>query len=321
VSRLPVTRFAIGLGSNLGDRLVHLSEASRAIEAGLGPIVISSLYETEPVGGPEQGPYLNAVALVETDTPPEEVLDLLQTIEKSHGRERSVHWGPRTLDLDIIATDASPVDSSRLTVPHPRATEREFVLRPLVEVWPEATLGNGVTALSALSAIGGQGVDRLGSGWMPPVSRTTANALLAAQFTFIALVGAAMLLYGSVPRQLSVVGVLGGAMALLGVALAMGASRGLGSAMTASPLPRSGATLVTTGLYRYVRHPIYGGVIIFLAGAALLVASWPALILTVALIPFFLAKARYEESRLRMKFSGYRAYMGRVPHRLIPYIL
>jgi len=316
-----VTRFAIGLGSNLGDRLDHLSEASRAIEAGLGPIVVSSLYETEPVGGPEQEPYLNAVVLVETDLTPEQVLDSLQDIEKSHGRERSVRWGPRTLDLDIVAADTAPVDSSRLTVPHPRAAEREFVLRPLVEVWPEAPLGIGVTASSALSEIGDQGVDRLGVGWLPPVSRTTANALLAAQFTLIALVGAAMLLYGSVPRRLSVVGVFGGAMAIFGAVLAMGASRGLGSAMTASPLPRSGSTLVTTGPYRYVRHPIYGGVIVFLGGAALLVASLPALVLTVAIVPFFLAKARYEESRLRMKFAGYRAYMGRVPHRLIPFIL
>ena len=321
MSRLPVTRYAIGLGSNVGDRLDHLSEAARGIEMDLGPIVVSSLYETEPVGGPEQGPYLNAVVLVETDRGPEEVLDLLQAIEKSHGRERSVHWGPRTLDLDIIAAETAPVDSPRLTVPHPRATEREFVLRPLIEVWPEAPLGNGVTASSALSEIGDQGVDRLGSGWLPPVSHTTANGLLVAQFTLIAIVGAAMLFSGSVPRELSVAVIVGGAMAIVGAVLAIGASRGLGNAMTASPLPRSGSTLVTTGLYRYVRHPIYGGVVAFLAGAALLVESWPALIPTVALVPFFLAKARYEESRLRMKFSDYRAYMGRVPHRLIPFIL
>jgi len=316
-----VTRYAIGLGSNLGDRLDHLSEASRAIEMDLGPIVVSSLYETEPVGGPEQGPYLNAVILVETDRRPEEVLDVLQSIERSHGRERSVHWGPRTLDLDIIAADTAPVDSSRLTVPHPRAAEREFVLRPLVEVWPEAPLGKGVTASSALSEIADQGVDRLGPGWLPPVSRTTANALVAAQFTLVAIVGGTMLLFGIVPRELSVVGIVGGAMAIVGAVVALGASRGLGTAMTASPLPRSGSTLVTTGFYRFVRHPIYGGVIVFLAGAAMLVASWPALILTLALVPFFLAKARYEESRLRMKFSGYRSYMGRVRHRLIPFIL
>jgi 2-amino-4-hydroxy-6-hydroxymethyldihydropteridine diphosphokinase len=316
-----VTRYAIGLGSNLGDRLDHLSEASRAIEMDLGPIVVSSLYETEPVGGPEQGPYLNAVVLVETDRRPEEVLDLLQAIEKSHGRERSVRWGPRTLDLDIIAADTAPVVSSRLTVPHPRATEREFVLRPLIEVWPEAPLGSGATASSALSEIGGQGVDRLGSGWLPPVSHTTANALLVAQFTLIAVVGAAMLLSGSVPRELSVVRIVGGAMAIVGAVSAIGAWRGLGTAMTASPLPRSGSTLVTTGFYRYVRHPIYAGVIVFLAGAALLVESWPALILTVALVPFFLAKARYEESWLRMKFPGYRSYMSTVPHRLVPFIL
>lgn len=162
-----MTRYAIGLGSNLGDRLAHLIEGCRAIETTLGPIEVSSLYETEPVGGPEQGPFLNAVAVVDTDLSPERVLDVLQDIERTQGRERSVPWGPRTLDLDVVAGPA--VDTERLMVPHPRAAEREFVLRPLAEVWPDAVVGHDLTASQALAKLGGQGVERVAPDWRPPI--------------------------------------------------------------------------------------------------------------------------------------------------------
>lgn len=317
-----MTRYAIGLGSNLGDRLGHLSEACAAIEESLGgPIVVSSLYETEPVGGPEQGPFLNAVVIAETDKRPEAVLDLLQAIEKAHGRERTVHWGPRSLDLDIIAADTAPVTSPDLIVPHPRAAEREFVLRPLVEVWPEAPLGHGATAASALSAIGDQGVERLGSGWLPPVSKTTANTLLAAQFVLIALVGLGVVVDGTWPRELTAWAVAGAGIAVVGLVLAVWASRSLGSAMTASPLPKLGSTLVTKGPYRYARHPIYGGLLLFLGGCGLLAGSLLALAATVLLVPLFLVKSHYEEGRLRMQHADYRSYREQVPHRLIPFIL
>ena len=162
-----MSRYAIGLGSNLGDRLAHLIGACGAIETQLGPIDVSSLYETEPVGGPEQGPFLNAVAIVDTEKAPEEILDVLQGIERSLGRERSVHWGPRTVDLDIVA--GPPVETDRLTVPHPRAAEREFVLRPLAEVWPEAVVDGGLTATQALAKVDAQGVELVGSDWRPPI--------------------------------------------------------------------------------------------------------------------------------------------------------
>lgn len=162
-----MTRYAIGLGSNLGDRLAHLSDALQAIERRLGPVDVSSLYETDPVGGPEQAPFLNAVAVVDTEMTPDEVLDVLQGIERSQGRERSVRWGPRTLDLDVVA--GPPVATERLTVPHPRAAEREFVLRPLAEVWPEAVVDVGLTAMQALAEVDGQGVELVGSDWRPQI--------------------------------------------------------------------------------------------------------------------------------------------------------
>ena len=162
-----MSRYAIGLGSNLGDRLAHLSDALQAIERSLGPADVSSLYETEPVGGPEQDPFLNAVAIVDTELSPHQVLDVLQDIERSQGRERSVHWGPRTLDLDVVA--GPRVETVRLTVPHPRAAEREFVLRPLAEVWPDAIVGAELTASQALPKLDRQGVRRVASDWRLPI--------------------------------------------------------------------------------------------------------------------------------------------------------
>lgn len=313
-----MTRYAIGLGSNLGDRLGHLIEACNAIEAGLGPIVVSSLYETEPVGGPEQGAYLNAVVLVETSRDPDDVLSVLQEIEESRGRERSVRWAARTLDLDVVA--GPPRDTERLTIPHPRAAEREFVLRPLVEVWPEAPVGDGVDAASALSRVGGQGVDHLVKEWRPPVSRATANGLLAIQFTLIALVGLGLVIGGSLPSEVGVWSVVGGAMAVMGLALTLWASSSLGPAMTASPLPKPGTPLVTSGPYRLVRHPIYGGLFLLLMGCALFASSLLAVAAAVLLVPLFLFKAGYEERRLRVSHSGYRSYMETVPRLLIPFV-
>lgn len=163
-----MTRYAIGLGSNLGDRLSHLRSAHEALE----PRATSGLYETAPVGGPEQGPYLNAVVVVETGATPMALLDRLQEIETAHHRERNTRWGPRTLDLDILSSDASPVSSSRLTIPHPQAHLREFVLRPLCDVWPDALVGpEGVTAEGALARLDDQGVELVARTWVGPDSR------------------------------------------------------------------------------------------------------------------------------------------------------
>jgi 2-amino-4-hydroxy-6-hydroxymethyldihydropteridine diphosphokinase len=154
-----VTRVAIGLGSNLGDRLDHLTQAFDELGS-LGTVThVSSIYETAPVGGPEQGDYLNAVVLLETDVGPRAILDELLCIERSHGRARRERWGPRTLDLDLLVYDGVTVDEPGLTVPHPRIAERRFVLEPLAEVWPGAPLEGG-TAGDLMAEVADQDVVR-----------------------------------------------------------------------------------------------------------------------------------------------------------------
>lgn len=318
-----MTRYAVAMGSNLGDRLNHLVGAGREMADRLGNPVLSGIYETEPVGGPDhQDPFLNAVALVETDLGPLDVLDVLQDIENSHNRDRKVRWGPRTLDLDIVATDGPPVTSDRLTVPHPRAAEREFVLRPLNDVWPEAPVGGSLDASSALAGVGDQGVDRLSMEWMPPVSRAKANALLAGQFTLIIGVALALAYDGTLPEgDVSLVRVAGGAIAFLGAILAFIASRRLGTSMTASPIPKPEAVLVVAGPYRYARHPIYGGLSLFMMGTALVLDSLVGFAFAALLVPYFMFKAGFEENQLRMRFAGYLAYKQVVPRRLIPFVV
>jgi 2-amino-4-hydroxy-6-hydroxymethyldihydropteridine diphosphokinase len=160
-----MTRFAVALGSNLGDRLDHLRRAVEEMGA-LGEVeAISGLYETEPVGGPDQGPYLNAVVLLETDLPPARLLASLQGIERTHDRVRTARWGPRTLDLDIVAIDDESIDTPELVVPHPRAAERRFVLQPLCDVWPEAWVGDGMSALQAMGEIEDRGVELIAPVW------------------------------------------------------------------------------------------------------------------------------------------------------------
>jgi 2-amino-4-hydroxy-6-hydroxymethyldihydropteridine diphosphokinase len=151
-----VTRAHVALGSNLGDRMATLDAAVRALDADdhTHVMAVSKVYETEPVGGPPQDPYLNAVAVLETDRDPHSLLDLLQLTEELLGRVRAERWGPRTADLDLILYDGPPVSSPDLTVPHPRARERAFVLVPLTEVDPYASFPDGETAVEALAKLG-----------------------------------------------------------------------------------------------------------------------------------------------------------------------
>lgn len=145
-----MTRVAIGLGSNLGDRLQHLTTAFDELGV-LGEVIaVSSIYETAPVGGPEQGDYLNAVAVVDTRLAPRPILDELLRIERGHGRLRRERWGPRTLDLDLLVHEGTTVDEPGLVVPHPQIAARRFVLEPLAEVWPEAPIAPKTTAAEAL---------------------------------------------------------------------------------------------------------------------------------------------------------------------------
>jgi 2-amino-4-hydroxy-6-hydroxymethyldihydropteridine diphosphokinase len=151
-----MTRAHVGLGSNLGDRLATLDAAVRALDADelTHVMAVSKVYETVPVGGPEQDPYLNAVAVLETDRSPRELLDLLLATEAILGRVRAEPWGPRTADLDLLLYDGPPVDSPELTVPHPRARERAFVLVPLCDADPWARFPDGELACEALLRLG-----------------------------------------------------------------------------------------------------------------------------------------------------------------------
>jgi 2-amino-4-hydroxy-6-hydroxymethyldihydropteridine diphosphokinase len=131
----------IGMGSNLGDRRATLEGAIAALACTSGIHVqkISSFHESEPVGGPPgQGKYLNAAAVVETDLDAAGLLMVLQEIEALFGRIRTVRWGARTLDLDLLLFADQILSTSELTIPHPRLRERRFVLEPLAEVAAEA---------------------------------------------------------------------------------------------------------------------------------------------------------------------------------------
>ncbi len=155
-----MTRAAIALGSNLGDRLGHLEAANEALES-LGRVrATSPVYETEPIGGPEQGSYLNAVTVIDTELEPLALLDGLLDIERSRDRERIERWAPRTLDLDLLLYGTDSVDEPGLTVPHPRMIERRFVLDPLLDVWPDASLPDGTPLRDFRDDVADQTVER-----------------------------------------------------------------------------------------------------------------------------------------------------------------
>jgi len=129
----------ISLGSNLGDRRAILDEAVTRLgqTPGVAVTAVSTYRETRPVGGPPgQGPFLNAAAQLETSLSPRELLGAMQAIERDLGRVRTVRWGERTLDLDILIYDSKFVDEPDLKLPHPRLAVRRFVLSPLVEIAP-----------------------------------------------------------------------------------------------------------------------------------------------------------------------------------------
>ena len=143
----------IGLGSNLDDPVMQIKTALRQL-ADLDQCRVlkaSSLYCSPPMGPRDQPDYVNAVVLLRTALAADELLDALQAIERQHARVRDRHWGPRTLDLDLLLYGRTGIDSARLTVPHPGIAERNFVLYPLAEVDPALVIpGRG--AVEALLA-------------------------------------------------------------------------------------------------------------------------------------------------------------------------
>jgi 2-amino-4-hydroxy-6-hydroxymethyldihydropteridine diphosphokinase len=130
-------RVALGLGSNVGDRRAHLESALHGLRGRMEVLKVSRFLATEPQGGPPQGGFLNAAALVETGLRPRELLDLSRELEEAAGRQRGVRWGPRTLDIDVLLYGDEVVDESDLVIPHPRLHERRFVLDPLAEIAPD----------------------------------------------------------------------------------------------------------------------------------------------------------------------------------------
>jgi len=176
-------RAAIGLGSNLGSRESNLTSAIAALSE-LGDLVAASrFYETAPVGGPDQGAYLNAAVAIETNLAPRALLDECLRIELEHGRKRRQRWGPRTLDLDILLYGNNTIDEDGLKVPHPRMYERRFVLEPLLAVWPGATMPDGTAVADFLPSVADQEVREI----VPPAPR--ALAVSAVAFTALAALG------------------------------------------------------------------------------------------------------------------------------------
>ena len=142
-----MTRAVLSLGSNLGDRLATLQQAVDALAGQTGLVDVSPVYETEPVGGVVQDDFLNAVLRVDTDLPPRDLVLLGQAVENAAGRVRTERWGPRSLDVDLVAYGDLVSDDEVATVPHPRAHERAFVLRPWLDLDPDAALpGRGRVA-------------------------------------------------------------------------------------------------------------------------------------------------------------------------------
>ncbi|TDN44190.1 2-amino-4-hydroxy-6-hydroxymethyldihydropteridine diphosphokinase [Curtobacterium flaccumfaciens] len=155
-----MSRAVVALGANLGDRGSTLRAAASAIAALPGVRPVASSREVESIAVTLDGPdttkprYRNAVVVVDTELEPQELLDALHGIEDTHGRTREVRWGDRTLDLDLVAFDELTLDTDTLTVPHPRAGERAFVLAPWLDADPDAVLPGAGPVADLLAAVG-----------------------------------------------------------------------------------------------------------------------------------------------------------------------
>jgi len=156
-------RAYIGLGSNLANPRAQVEQAfAELVELPKSTLLSrSSLYTSTAVGPGEQPDYINAVALLETELSPLALLDALQEIEQGHRRVRIEHWGPRTLDLDILLLDQQTIDSERLKVPHPYLTQRNFVLYPLADIAPELLLPDGKSLQELIAQCPRAGLARL----------------------------------------------------------------------------------------------------------------------------------------------------------------
>ncbi|MGH9247711.1 MAG: 2-amino-4-hydroxy-6-hydroxymethyldihydropteridine diphosphokinase [Acidimicrobiales bacterium] len=134
-----MARAFLGLGSNLGDRRRYLKEA---VDSLVGVVAVSPVYETEPLGGPDQDPYLNLAVELDTELSPRQLLGVCHRLETAMGRVRGERWGPRTLDIDILWMDGVTVDEPDLQIPHPRMWNRRFVVAPLRDLAPDFVPGD-----------------------------------------------------------------------------------------------------------------------------------------------------------------------------------
>ncbi len=165
----------IALGSNMDSPHQQLDSALEALaqHPNIQLIAVSNRYQTPPIG-PQQPDFINAAAQLSTDLSPLDLLDALQAIEQQQNRVRSIHWGPRTLDLDILfyndlvggspVGDSLVIESERLTIPHPRIGERAFVLVPLMDLNPQLALPSGETVAQLLANCSQQGIVKTTNG-------------------------------------------------------------------------------------------------------------------------------------------------------------
>ena len=157
-----MTTVYIALGSNLGDRLANLRAAVALLaENGIDVVAKSSVWQTAPVPA-DQPPFLNAAVRAETELAPLDLLDALKRIEWALGRRPERHWGPRPVDLDILFCGEEELVSERLTIPHERIVERNFVLAPLADVLPGPLPVIGKSATGLLAVVGSAGLERTG---------------------------------------------------------------------------------------------------------------------------------------------------------------
>ena len=160
----PRATVVLSLGSNLGDRLANLQGGVKFLcaQPGLDEAAVSPVYQTAPVGGPPQPDYLNAVLVAVTSLPARAVLDRGLAAEAAASRVREQRWGPRTLDVDVIVYGTEISEDPQLTLPHPRARQRAFVLAPWHDVDPDAVLPGQGRVADLLAAAPASGLRRLG---------------------------------------------------------------------------------------------------------------------------------------------------------------
>ena len=150
----------LGLGSNLGGREANMRQALKLMEsdAKVAVVAASSLYETRPVGVEDQPDFLNAVVELRTSLDPWELLSLCLDVEKRLGRKRTIRWGPRVIDIDILLYEGVEIADNKLSIPHPRMLERGFVMIPLAEIAPDLLLTDGLMAAQSARRVDSAGV-------------------------------------------------------------------------------------------------------------------------------------------------------------------